>query len=204
MLTNTTNSYGGGTYVEGGTLMAGTAGNAAPVIPANSNVTVFSGGTFEVGFTFGPVGAAPLATLTLDGGTFRVPALSGEYDLNRLMTTAAGGTVDLSGSTARVAFNGAGAGATINGNTTLLSDNATSRFATNISGPADLTIAPNITLTSHIPLAQRYQIVGGGTLYMVTAANSYIEIFTVTQGRLRVDDLSVTNGQSVLGGPASP
>ena len=59
---------------------------------------------------------------------------------------------------------------------------------------ARLTIAPSVTLTSRVPVTGKWQIGGGGTLYMATQANNYVTVFTVSQGRLRADDLSLTGG----------
>jgi autotransporter-associated beta strand protein len=195
-LTNTTNNYAGGTYIEGGALSVGVAG---PVIPVNSNVTVFGGATFQVGFTSGNYDANPIGTLTLDGGTLRIPAGNPYYNMNRLTTTAAGGTIDLTGSAGTVFLFGTNPGVTINGNSTWLGTSAFSAIDNFTTGQADLTIAPNVTLTSHVPLATSFQILGGGTLYMVAPANFFFMSYTVSQGRLRVDDLSVTNNNSVLG-----
>jgi autotransporter-associated beta strand protein len=197
VLTNTTNNYAGDTYVEGGTLSIGVAG---PVIPVNSNATVFSGGTFQVGFTSGDNSAAPLGTLTLDGGTFRIPAGNPVYAIYRLTTTAAGGTVDLTASTGTLRLEGTGPGATINGNSTWTGDSAFAIVDNFTGGQADLTIVPNVTLTSHIPVVNSYQILGGGTLYMVGPGNGFHNSYAIRQGRLRVDDLSVAaDGSSLLG-----
>jgi len=84
-----TNSYSGGTTVSSGTLMLG----AGTAIPANTPVTVAAGAQFNIG-SLSNTGSA-IGTLTLNGGTFRVPSGSGDYFLNQLNMT--GGTVDFSG-----------------------------------------------------------------------------------------------------------
>jgi fibronectin-binding autotransporter adhesin len=105
-LTNATNNYTGDTYIEAGTLNVGADG---AVIPANSNVTVFSGATFQVGSTYGDNSAAPIGTLTLDGGVFRMPDhdfATKHYYVNRLVTSTAGGGVEVGRDT--LYFQGAG------------------------------------------------------------------------------------------------
>jgi autotransporter-associated beta strand protein len=198
-LTNTTNNYANASYgtttVKAGTLNVGAAG---AVIPANSPVTVSAGATFQVGFTSGDNSAAPLGTLTLDNGTFRVPAGSPSYFLNRFAATSAGGTVNLLGSSAVLDFSGGGAGATINGNT-LWSGTTSSGIINLASAAADLTIVPNVTLTNDIPLLNAFRILGGGTFYMTAPANGAAATYTVSQGRLRADDLSTPGGFSVFG-----
>ena len=52
------------------------------MIPANSNVTVSAGATFQIGA--GPSGQ-PIGTLTLNGGTLR-HVIGGGYNLNQLVT----------------------------------------------------------------------------------------------------------------------
>ena len=154
--------------MSGGTLSVGAAG---AVIPANSDVTVSSGATFQIGFTAGDNYAAPLRTVTLNGGTLRVSAGGIGYYLNRLVTGPTGGTLDLSSVTgSAIIFTGTGAGATINGNSTWTAGSPFSVVAFQ-GNAADLTIAPNVTLTSHVPVANTFRITGGGTLYMSTPVN---------------------------------
>ena len=202
ILTNN-NNYTGGTYVEGGTLDLGTIG---PVIPVNSNVTVSAGATFQVGA--GPSGQA-IGTVTLNGGTLR-HVIGGGYNLNQLVTGPAGGTVDAGpGNGVALHMTGAGAGATINGNTTWTGGVGTYIVC---DSPGPITVAPNVTLTNSVLLAnpnpaaaESYRLAGGGTLYMTTAISNAPMSFTVTQNsRLRVDDLTVTgSGTSVLGAVSS-
>jgi fibronectin-binding autotransporter adhesin len=203
-LTNTTNSYAaaglGGTYVQGGTLAVGAAG---AVIPAGSGVVVSQGATFQLGFTSGNNSAAPVGTITLNGGTLAAPSGGPGYSLNQLVTGPAGGTVNLSASTAEIFFTGAGSAIVVNGNSTFTGAGAF--LSSSGSGATTIAVAPNVTLTNNIPLAtggSGYQVTGGGTLYMTTAPNGFILPLTVVQGRVRVDDLSVTGtGGTVLGVP---
>jgi autotransporter-associated beta strand protein len=194
-LTNTANSYTGGTYVEAGTLYIVGVGAA---IPANTDVTVMSGATM---LNNGDNNGSPLHTVTLIGGTLH--CLNGAYTnlyLNRLVTDTAGGTVvfDVNAAAGHLYFTGTGAGATINGNTSW--NGAINALIVNASAAlADITIAPAATLACNVPLSGAFRILGGGALYLTTSANISPAKLTVTQGRLRVDDLSVTNGGSVLG-----
>ena len=84
------NTYTGTTLVNAGTLQLG-EGSA---IPSGGNVTVASGASFDIqGFSNSQ--DSPMGTLTLLGGTFRVPTGSGDYYLNGLAMS--GGTVDFTG-----------------------------------------------------------------------------------------------------------
>jgi autotransporter-associated beta strand protein len=206
VLTNTTNnyavSYAGGTYVQGGTLSVGAAG---AVIPSGSNVTVSPGATFQVGFASGSNSAAPAGTVTLSGGTLQIPAGSPSYYLNQLVIGAADGTVDLSNSAGGLVFTGTNPTIVVNGNSTFTGGGGTigSPFS---AGTVTIAIAPNVTLTNSIPLGSAgsgYQVTGGGTLYVTTAHDNHLLPLAVLQGRVRVDDLSLTNGvTSVLGVPS--
>lgn len=199
ILTGTANNFTGGTYVEGGTVEVGTLG---AVIPANSDVTVSSGAALRIGATFNSSinnSSAALRTVTLNGGTLRVPAGNPQYYLNRLVTGPAGGTVDLSGSTGYVNFTGTGAGANINGNSSWTSDQLSGGVSNTSGATADLTIAASATLACRLSLAGAFHIVGGGTLYMTTPSNNAVVSYLVSQGRLRADDLTVNGVSSVLG-----
>jgi autotransporter-associated beta strand protein len=197
-LNNNTNNYAGGTYVEAGTLTIAAAGAA---IPANTDVTVLSGAALQ---NNGDNGAAPLRTVTLNGGTLQCEAsAANNFYLNRLVTGTTGGTIgfDVSPQPNRLYFVGSNAGATINGNTGWTG--GSNAHVTNASGAtADLTIAPTVSLASQVPLGGGFRILGGGTLYMTAPANNSAVTYTVSQGRLRVDDLSVTGSASVLGNVA--
>ena len=195
-LTNTNNDYLYGTYIEAGTLNLAVNG---PVVPAKSDVTVKSTGVLQVGFTSGNSFLNPINTLTLDGGTLRIPTGTPTYDINRLVSTANGGTVDLSGSMGVLQFTGNGSGVTIGGNTTWTSDNLSSNVYISVA-TLNLNIAPNATLTNHARFVGRMQVTGGGTLYVTTPSNTSNVDYTVSQGRLRVDDLSMdAQGGTVLG-----
>ena len=108
VLSHLDNTYTGGTYVEGGTLRLGN-GSA---IPTGGNVTVQTGAEFDTNGLSNF--SSPIGTLTLNGGTFRVPTGVGDfYSLNRLAMT--GGTVDFTGTDGyRLEFMNPGAGITTN------------------------------------------------------------------------------------------
>ena len=113
VLGGTINTYAGGTSVNSGTLRLGNG----TAIPTGGSVFVSTGATFDTnglsnGTAFGG-SSTPIGTLTLIGGTFRVPVGSGDYHLNTLTMT--GGTVDYTGtSDFWLHFTGTGAGITTN------------------------------------------------------------------------------------------
>ena len=112
ILSNSANTYSGGTFVNGGTLTLG----SGTAIPTGGSVTVADGATFNTsGLTNGISNA--IGTLTINGaGTFRVPSGSGDYYLNQLAMT--NGNVDFTGtSNFWLHFTGASAGITINSGT---------------------------------------------------------------------------------------
>jgi autotransporter-associated beta strand protein len=203
-LTNTTSNYTGGTYVEQGTLNVGAAG---AVIPANSNVTVSSGGTFQIGFTSGSNATAPLGTLTLIGGTLRVPSGSADYYLNKLVMT--GGTVDVSGTDDFYLYM-VNAGAAITTNPSSITANwvgSPSSFILNQTGlpltvsvlagstPSGIDLDAGINLGS-ASINNVFVKAGAGTMRLTNVVNS--ADFVVQQGVLRVDDVT-TNGVGPLG-----
>jgi fibronectin-binding autotransporter adhesin len=213
VLSNATNNYAGGTYVEAGTLMLG----SATAIPTNGNVTVSAAGTFSTGGLSNTAGTA-IGTVFLNGGTLRgASANNGAYYLNALTTDVTGGTVDLSGMPAPngLAFIGAGASVSINGNSAWTGP-ANTYFGNDSGAEMSITVAPNVTLTSSINLAgfvpitaNAIRLTGGGTLYLTTA--HYLAVIRVIQARLRTDDLSILgpglfdvtldNGTLQYGGP---
>jgi autotransporter-associated beta strand protein len=200
-LTNSTNSYTGGTYVESGALIVGAPG---AVIPANTDVTVSAGATLALGFN-GDNSAAPVRTLTLSGGTFGVVVGAHvDYYLTQLVTGAAGGTVDFTAG-GNLHMSGSPR-VTINGNTSWIGNSAL--FENASSNEMDVIIAPGATLTNALPFSGPtdgpFHISGGGTLYMATPQSPLVAYYVVSQGRLRVDDLTVNSTKSVLGRTTIP
>ena len=115
-LGNGSNTYSGGTLVDGGTLLL--ANGAA--IPTGGNVTV-SGGEFNTnGLGNGDFSSSSnaIGTVAVSGtGTFRIPSGAANYHLNKLEMT--GGTVDMTGAgAAYLHFRNAGAGITTNASST--------------------------------------------------------------------------------------
>jgi autotransporter-associated beta strand protein len=205
ILTNTANIYatasGGGTSIEAGTLTVGVPG---AVIPAGSNVAVAAGATFSIGFTTGSNSTAPIGMLTLNGGTFQMPAGSPLYFLTQFSTGAAGGTVDLSGSNGSVVFTGPGSSSvTINGTTIWKGGQANGEIDQSSSvGLATMAIAPGVSLTDSLLIVAfggGFRVTGGGTFNLQQTSNSFPLPLTVSQGKVRVDDLTVTGSASVLG-----
>ncbi len=191
-LTNATNDYNFDTYVEAGTLNVGAAGT---VIPFDTDVTVSSGAIFRIGFPAGNNQMAPIRTLTLNGGTLRIPVGNPTYHMSAIVTGSTGGTVDLTGSTGEIDLDDQGV--TINGNSTWTGSPLSSIVAV---ANRNLTIVPNTTLTNNISLHGYFSVIGGGTFYMNGPAENFLVIYAVSQGRLRADDLSADgSGASVLG-----
>ena len=114
------------------------------------------GAVFRIGFTFtGDNSAAPIGLLSLNGGTFRVPAARPITSSNQSVVSSSGGTagaIDFSGSTDfGLHLTGAGAGITVTTDTTW-TGGGTSRIQNDTA--ASLDIATNgYTITNGIRLA---------------------------------------------------
>jgi fibronectin-binding autotransporter adhesin len=207
-LTYPTNVYTAGTYVEAGTLNIGIAGAA---IPLDSNVTVFPGATLQVGIPESQtiINGGRIGTLTLDGGTLRVPNRTIDYTLNNLVMTA--GRLDFTGSSSfLLKFLGFDAGITTNASSmpstwigdpgTGIRNDATS-YALTIRVNAGTTAAgidldAGIRMISNQSAVDFVHKVGPGTMRVTHLANT--SKFLVAQGALRVDDVT-TNGVGALG-----
>lgn len=205
ILPNSTYSYTGGTFINNGTLQVA-QGNA---IPAGTNVSVQSGGQFNLGL-FGNSAGTAIGTLSLNGtGTFRVPSGSSDYYLNKLTMT--GGTVDFTGtSNFWLHLTGSGAGITTNASSTTANwiGDGTSRIQNDsaIAVPFSILVNPGST-TSGIDLDAGIRLSiqgtnptfnkdGAGRMRLTNLGNG--ANITVNQGFLRVDDMS-TNGVGALG-----
>jgi autotransporter-associated beta strand protein len=195
-LSNTGNNYTGGTYVEAGTLNVGATGS---VLPANRDITVFNGATLNIGSSNVDNFGSPVGTITLDGGLFRVSGNNVSYSLNGLQTGITGGTIDFSGSNSTLYLTGTSPAIVINGNSQFTCPGAPPIIFNPIDSRITVAVAPNKTLTSSVAIGSICQILGGGTVYVTAQPNSYAVNYVVTQGRLRVDDMSVTAFQTVLG-----
>jgi autotransporter-associated beta strand protein len=200
-LSATENIYSGGTVVHGGTLQLG----AGTAMPAGRDVTVLGGAVFSTN-GLANTQATAIGTLALNGGgTLRVPSGSNPYYLNRLTTDAAGGTVDMTGTTtaasgvgAGLVFVGTGAGITVSGNSTWTGPNTGSAYIYNGSGgELPIVIAPGVTLTCGLSLGSPQpasnsstpiRVTGGGTLYLTNPIGYYAAV-RVNQAVLRMDNL---------------
>ena len=203
ILPNSTYSYTGGTFINNGTLQVaqGTA------IPAGTNVSVQSGGQFNLGFYGNSAGTA-IGTLSLNGtGTFRVPSGSSDYYLNKLTMT--GGTVDFTGtSNFWLHFTGSGAGIATNASSTTanwIGDGA-SRIQNDSAIALSILVNPGSTASGiDLDAGIRLSIQGTNTTFNKDGAGKMRLTnlgnganITVNQGFLRVDDMS-TNGVGALG-----
>jgi autotransporter-associated beta strand protein len=222
VLTNTTNSYTLGTYVEGGTL----AVPAITIIPAGTNVTVLPGAVFDPGT--GNYSGPALGTIAVNGGTLRrsVPG-SQAYNFK---------TLSLTGGTVTDANAGGQTYVTLTGSTAIIS-NASSVTSTvsfsdpysgisNFSpGPATIQVAAGSTpsgvdldlfaalhgvdgiYSSNGPFIKT----GAGVLRLNDVKGDTDANLIVAQGKLRVDDfaavqygsLSLTGGTLLYGGPTT-
>jgi autotransporter-associated beta strand protein len=199
--------------VTGGTLSVGAAG---AVLPAGTYVLLSPGSTLQMEFTSGDNSTGPINVTMQGGGTFRVPAGNPTIYLNGILANK--GTIDLTGSTGTISVGQQTGGLKLVGTQNPLVavyGNSTWTGGTSLitngsySTAAQIYIAPNVTLSNNIPLCAApsifsgnnvgFQLVGGGTLYLTDTPNSYDSPLTVTQGRVRVDDLSVTGQNSMLG-----
>jgi autotransporter-associated beta strand protein len=215
ILTNATNSYanatGGGTSVEGGTLVAA-GGNGT--IPAGSKVTVAAGATLKFTEVVAVNGA--LGTVALQGGTLLLSGNGGALALNQLTMTA-GSTLDLTRpGGAVVYFPGAAGAVTVSGNASWLSTSA-AYVLNQTSAELPVSIAANATLSSSVDLssanqqvANRFRVTGGGTLYL-TSLGLYTNYVTVSQASslrldvtapLRYSDLTLDVGTLKFTGPS--
>jgi autotransporter-associated beta strand protein len=189
------NNYASGTYVSAGRLILGTS----LAIPPASNMAVFSGAEFNTG-GLTPGGGGALGTVSLYGGTFRIPEVNvfTQYYITQLVMN--GGTLDGTGTTSQggLTLNQPGVAIAVNANSAWTGPN--NFFVRNDSGTElPITIAPGVTLTSSASLAgsassfSPFRLAGGGTLYL-TNAPFYGGVFlTVSQSRLRMNDLSTVS-----------
>src|SRR4029077_12168093 len=91
---NSSNTYSGTTRINAGTLQL----NMNNVMPRGGNVVVEAGATFNIGSTSNGTTSSSsnaIGTVTLNGGTFRVPSGNGDYHINGLVFN--GGAVDFTG-----------------------------------------------------------------------------------------------------------
>jgi autotransporter-associated beta strand protein len=195
ILNNASNTYSGGTTVSEGRLTLG----VGAAIPIGTNLTVSTGAEFNIG-GLSNAPATAIGTLTLNGGTFRVPSGAGDYYVNSLATGPTGGTVDFTGtSNFGLHLTGAGASITVNGDSTwtgapgshIQNDNAT---------PIDIRVTnyPFAKLTNGIILAnginnQGFRLTGAPNLVSVmelTNLGNTADLIADSTGYIRVADMA--------------
>jgi autotransporter-associated beta strand protein len=193
-LTNSGNSYTGGTFVTAGTLKLG----SVTAIPSGTNVTVQAGGTFDTGGAgMNSVGQA-VGAVTVNGGTIRDGSSANAYYAMNTLTINAGGGIDATGAgfNSGIALANSGAAVTVNANS-VWSGPANFGIANDAGAELPVTIAPGVTVTSSISIsslnatpANSIRITGGGTLYLTNPVFYTGTFVRVNQARLRKDDLS--------------
>ncbi len=198
-LTNSGNAVTGGVIVNAGTLTLGTIG----FLPAGQAVTVNAGAVFS------PATAAnnSFGTITLNGGTVRVPSGTGQqYSLAQIVTNSAGGTIDFTGAGADQLLLTGAAGIAVNGNSTWLSPANGTTIVNSAGATAPIAVAAGVTFTNGIALATNsafgFQVTGGGTLFQNSDATNALGItapITVLQSIFRVTDASSNGGVGNLG-----
>lgn len=213
-LTNTTNNYSEGTVVEAGRLAMGASG---PVIPTNSNLIVLAGAIFDAA-TFGnspasPGNPTPIGTLNLQGGTFLATGgpTGGDttFHLNRLEMI--GGIVDFSpGQFYRFEFENPGASIRTfaSSSPSVLIGAANHFFENNGNAPVSIDVALGTTSSGvdlDVGLGLRHGFAnstfvktGPGTMRLTNLTNNTADII-VSQGRLRVDDVTANGGLGAFG-----
>jgi autotransporter-associated beta strand protein len=193
------NNFTGGVFVDAGKVMLGTG--AVLAMPPRSDVTIAARAEYNTG-GLDDGGGDTLGTVTLNGGTFRLPAAGGtNYFINKLIMN--GGTMDGTppGSTAgNLWLNQSGVAITVNANSSWTGP-STFYVGNASEGELPITIAPGVTLTSSVSLArltgfgiQPFRVTGGGTLYLTSPPSdtgpSYNPYVRVNQARLRMDYLT--------------
>jgi autotransporter-associated beta strand protein len=168
-LNNAGNSYSGGTVVSEGRLMLG----AGAAIPAGTDVTVSAGAEFNTGGLSNAVATA-VNTLTLDGGTLRVPSGSGDYYVNQVQMN--GGSVDFTGSTA-FGLHVLSAGITVNPGTSTWIGDGTSRILNDTAGPLPISVFAGGVLNAGIILSNgganpEFTLSGGGAVRLMNTGNT--------------------------------
>jgi autotransporter-associated beta strand protein len=166
-LTNTTNNYTGGTFVNAGVLALASVDR---VLPPGSYVTVAAGAEFDAGFPGGNSGNS-IGTLALNGGTLR---LANNFGLNKLTTDGTGGTVTAAAASSyALFFSNAGASITVNGNSTWAGSNSA---VVNFTGaPITITVANYSTLTVNASLTT-----GFGPGFLLTGTPNTVSTMVLT------------------------
>ena len=198
---------GNNTFAGSLTVAAGTLAIAGQdVLPLNTDLTVQSGAAMNLG-TFGNGNSSspskPIHSLTLNGGTLRVPNSSADFWLNQLNFT--GGNVDMTGSTLFwLHFNGAtpklttsasSQTVTIGGGICEIRNNSADELVFNV---APGTTASGIDLdvgAQLVSVGGNFHKVGGGVMRLSGTGNSGKML--VDGGTLRFDNPDVLTFSSL-------
>jgi len=156
--------------------------------------------TFRIDYTSGTNVVSPIGTMTLDFGTLRVPAGTGDYYVNKLIASN-GGKVDFSGSTNFwLHLTGAGAGISVTSDATW-TGGGTSRIQNDTGGTVDITVSSGKGLVASVKLTNGtsgfgFRVTGGGGLWS-TAAGSDATILVANSSVYQFSDPAfVTTGRS--------
>jgi autotransporter-associated beta strand protein len=192
-LNNAGNAYSGGTVASEGRLTLG----AGTAIPSGTDVIVSAGAEFNTG---GQSNAAATAinTLTLDGGTLRVPSGSGDYYVNQVQMN--GGAVDFTGSTA-FGLHILSAGITVNAGTGTWIGGGTSRILNDTAGPLPISVFAGGILNAGIILSNgganpEFTLTGGGAVRLINTGNTANMTVALT---VYSNDLSTNVGAGAFG-----
>ncbi len=165
----------GGTWeVNKGTLSI-TNPTAGPAL--SGVVTIDPGAVYQLGYTSGGNTSAPLGTLDLEGGTFKVPAGSADYYINSITTQTSSGILDFTGSTDFwLHFTGSNPSVVYAGNNTWIGANS-SRIQNDATVPLNFNLNAGYVLNEGIILAngtnsQPILFNGNGTVILTNPANT--------------------------------
>jgi autotransporter-associated beta strand protein len=201
------NTLAGSFNVASGTLAIG----AQDALPLNMDLTVQSGAAVNLaGFGNGSstTPSKPLHSLTLNGGTLRVPNSAADFWLNQLSMT--GGNIDMTnsalfwmhfnGATPAITANVSNQTATIGGGVCEIRNNSADDLVFNVapgSDPSDIDLDVGAQLVS---VGGKFHKIGGGIMRLTATGNSGQML--VDGGTFRFDDPNVLTFSSldVLGG----
>jgi autotransporter-associated beta strand protein len=184
----------GTNFFRNANVWAGTLAISNPLAlgPNYGTVNVMSGGVLQLAYGLGGNQNAPVALLNLNGGAFAVPAGLATFCAN-VISTQAGGVIDMSGSqAAAIQLVGSMPAINVQANATWIGAGL-SGIENDTSAPAPITISPGVTLTNGIILnvgaqAQGFQVTGGGTLYETGGVGAPL---TVTNATLQIANASL-------------
>jgi autotransporter-associated beta strand protein len=198
-LTNTTNDYGGGTFINAGRLVLGDFDH---ILPPGGNVTIAAGAELDIGHPFS-ISSANTFGVALNGGAVR--DASNALYLSKLITDANGGTFVGVSSSCYLAFYDTASVIAVNGNTSITGP-ADTQITAVLSPTLPIVVAPGATLTTNF-LLRNFNLSGGGTMAVI-GGGSIQSFDTVSNAKLRMDDLAsfsakltIDTGTFQYGGP---